>query len=706
MALSLFLFLPALGQDIAIGTWRTHFNYKNIQVMQETETKVFCAAENGFFSYDFVTGETRKLSKIDGLSDIGVTAMAYSTSINVLILGYKSGIIDLIFENETIGLTAIATSNLNRGKTINKIFIKGSNAYLASDFGIIVIDLIRAEISANFLQIGTNGVDAVAEDILIRDDSIFVLTKEGIQVGNLTDNLLDFNNWKQFSGTSTVDQLVHSETGLYALNNTRLLRLSGRSWVDSGIELPTESRNLISIQDRLFTSVRGLIYELNGNFFEMILSTKATTINDLALDMFGNVVIGTETLGLLDEEGIPLSPKGPIRDDFYKIKIVENQVYAFYAPNALSYDGSEQVIEYSLFSDGSWENQSIEGFTNVSDVGVFKNKHYFTSIGDGLYIEGAGIIKDIPNSDTALDTVLTSIEVTEGILLTGFGDQPLHLLFPSGEWNSYSNAQMLGRNFKQVKVSERGVVWMLTAMGTISVFDVNENNVAQLSKADGIPASIIDFDLSVEDNAWLATDQGPALLPYASLILLNSEVSIPTFENRILFEKEKINSIATDGGNRVWFGTNRGLWVFDENTSEQVALFNISNSPIPSNQVLDLTYNEANGEIFIATAKGLVSYRSVSSLGSSSHMNVKIFPNPVRPEYQGVVGLSGLANNAQVTITDINGNLVAKVQANGGTASWDLRNNRGSRVVTGIYYFFSISDNREDTFVGKLAVVR
>ena len=162
----------------------------------------------------------------------------------------------------------------------------------------------------------------------------------------------------------------------------------------------------------------------------------------------------------------------------------------------------------------------------------------------------------------------------------------------------------------------------------------------------------------------------------------------------------------TDGGNRIWFGTNIGLWVYDENTSEQVAVFNEANSPLPSDRIIQLAYNGTNGEVFIYTDQGMVSYRSASSRGSARHRNVNIFPNPVRPDYQGLVGLTGLARNANVKITDINGNLVQELNANGGSASLNLTDIRVGKVETGIYLFFSATSDGEETYVGKIAVVR
>ncbi|MDE0472453.1 MAG: hypothetical protein OXH57_10975, partial [Ekhidna sp.] len=108
--ISLICGVPAFCQDIAVGTWRTHFSYRNARIVQITDSKVFCAAEHGFFSRDLITGETRKLSKIDGLSDLRVTAIDYASSLRVLIIGYESGVIDLVFDDRIVGITDIASS--------------------------------------------------------------------------------------------------------------------------------------------------------------------------------------------------------------------------------------------------------------------------------------------------------------------------------------------------------------------------------------------------------------------------------------------------------------------------------------------------------------------------------------------------------------------------------------------------------------------
>ena len=106
-----------------------------------------------------------------------------------------------------------------------------------------------------------------------------------------------------------------------------------------------------------------------------------------------------------------------------------------------------------------------------------------------------------------------------------------------------------------------------------------------------------------------------------------------------------------------------------------------------------------------ATEKGIVSFRSPATEASLSHTAVKIFPNPITRSFEGLVGISGLVENAVVKITDISGKLMRQMQANGGTASWDVKNYNGKRAQTGVYLVFSASADGEETFIGKIAVV-
>jgi hypothetical protein len=181
---------------------------------------------------------------------------------------------------------------------------------------------------------------------------------------------------------------------------------------------------------------------------------------------------------------------------------------------------------------------------------------------------------------------------------------------------------------------------------------------------------------------------------------------VPRFENGFLLRGENITSIKVDGGNRKWFGTTTsGLWLFEDSGEALVHHFNIANSPLPSNFIHDIEIDERTGEVFIATDKGLISYRGTATRATKAHQKVKIFPNPVRANFTGQLGISGLSENADVKITNISGKLVRQLYAEGGTAVWDINDERGNRVSSGVYLVLSASADGEETFVGKIAVI-
>lgn len=706
---SLIVFLGWFGfsQNIPVGTWRTHFSYTNAKKLAVTPDKVFCATEIGLFSRELSDGSLRKLSKIDGLSDVEVSALAYSENLNLLVIGYASGFVDFVFEDELLSLNDIAVSNLDGDKTINDVAFGPSRTFLATDLGVVVVNSSDATVLENYVQIGTAGAAVAIVEILYRNDSLFIRTDDGIQSGSLNSNLLDFSSWTRYPSTTTFRSMKMVGSEIYAISTPDLWRYSNGSWIDTGFDLPNGSTELYEVNEQIFTSSNGIIYELMANGFEVSLTTSATSINDI-VSSGTELFIADGNQGLINQSGDPLSPTGPVSNTFSNFRVLANELFGFHAPSPFSYDGSVQVEEFSKFSEGEWQAASIENFTNVSDVARFNGNLYYSSLGDGLYDELNGsILNDVPGSSSELDTLITALAGGSNLWVSSFRNQsPVHIMDVDGNWISYSSLILGEDEFLTIDLSEIGIGWLGASSGIITIMDPEEVRIDQISTTDGLPSSFLDIDISIEDNAWIGTSRGPALFPDASFIFSDPEGIQPTFENRTLFEDEQINAVLTDGGNRIWFGTNQGVWVYDENTSEQVAVFNEANSPIPSNQIIQMDYNGVNGEVFILTTKGMVSYRSASSIGNRDHRNVTIFPNPVRPEYQGVVGLSGLARNASVKVTDINGNLVTEIEANGGSASWNLTDVKGGRVATGVYLFFSSSSDGEETYVGKIAVVR
>jgi len=166
---------------------------------------------------------------------------------------------------------------------------------------------------------------------------------------------------------------------------------------------------------------------------------------------------------------------------------------------------------------------------------------------------------------------------------------------------------------------------------------------------------------------------------------------------------EQVQVIRVDGGNRKWMGTRNGSWLFDAATDKLLLRFTAGNSPLPDNTIHSIGILGTTGEVFFGTAQGLVSYRADATEAGAEHGTVRIFPNPVRRDFAGTVGISGLVENAEVKITDSAGRLIFRTRANGGTASWAVDS---ENLQSGVYFVFSATQDGEETFVGKIAVIR
>ena len=89
-----------------------------------------------------------------------------------------------------------------------------------------------------------------------------------------------------------------------------------------------------------------------------------------------------------------------------------------------------------------------------------------------------------------------------------------------------------------------------------------------------------------------------------------------------------------------------------------------------------------------------------------SSNNLKVFPNPVRPEYQGDVHITGLMYNSNVKIVSAAGKLVYEGTSIGGEFSWNCCMQNGRRVGSGIYYALCSDEEGKKGAVAKILIVK
>ena len=221
--------------------------------------------------------------------------------------------------------------------------------------------------------------------------------------------------------------------------------------------------------------------------------------------------------------------------------------------------------------------------------------------------------------------------------------------------------------------------------------------------------------IAIDNNnqLWIGTSKGLRVLSNVSSFLTDDQMttkSIIILEEGVaqeLLYEQFISDIAVDGANNKWIGTaDSGLFLVSANGQETKYHFTTTNSPLPSNVINDIEINSATGEVFIATSKGMVSFKGTATKANEDLSNAYVYPNPVRPEFTGTVKIAGLLDKATVKITDIEGNLVYETTSEGGTIEWDTTAFGKYKVASGVYIIFISAQDGIETKVKKVMIIR
>ncbi|MFN2126415.1 MAG: two-component regulator propeller domain-containing protein, partial [Anaerolineales bacterium] len=435
-----------------------------------------------------------------------------------------------------------------------------------------------------------------------------------------------------------------------------------------------------------------------------------------------------------------IRPSGPFSNDVYKIYDAEDEMIV--VPHG--FDGQYQPLRnkdgFYVFRNGSWVNFNNSGgfgYKPLSDVldlvGVtydeVQDKIYFASFGYGMLewdrkgsftvydenMPGVTLVNSNPPGPYTLVPAIDMAETGEIWMINYNTDIPLHEFISPDEWEGYE-ISISGSDFiTNVIVTGDNNKWMTIdpqSGGGLIVYNEELGKVRKLtmqSGEGGLPDNHVTAILEdLEGRIWIGTTDGVAYYPFPFLVFDEPDFNAirPVYENNFLFKNETITCLEVDGGNRKWIGTDKGAWLFGPDGSELVIHYDLQNSPILSDSIIDIDVNQRSGEVFFGTNKGMISYRGNAVAAVDGHSSVKIFPNPVTPNFNGIVGIEGLPQHAIVKITDTAGNLVFQTRSEGGMATWNVLDYNGRRPETGIYLVFSSTENGDDTFVGKLAIVR
>lgn len=224
-----------------------------------------------------------------------------------------------------------------------------------------------------------------------------------------------------------------------------------------------------------------------------------------------------------------------------------------------------------------------------------------------------------------------------------------------------------------VEDPESGMLWILSQRGLFTVNPVNAFNN---------PTSV--------NRIKVARNDGTNLADY-------------------LLNEVNVYCMAIDGEKRKWFGTSNGLVCTTSDGRAILGEFTTENSYLPSGDVYALCYNPENNSLMAATGQGLVEVFPSGSGGnaSTSSNDVRVYPNPVEPDFYGWVRIDNVADGSLVKITDATGGIVKELgPVEGGAVQWDVTGHNNKRVATGVYYIMvSPGSAGGNTSINKILVL-
>lgn len=754
--------------QIGMGQWRLHVpNKKALDIVSDGDV-LFTAFETGLMEYDISAKEISMWDNINGLSDINLSCLGYDPNTKSVFIGYKNGNIDQLQANRITNIPAIILASIPGDNSIYKIVHHNGFMYFATGVGIVKIDPDKKEVKDSYypgsgeeaiLDIAFTGdsIFAITKTTLYKgktsnpaladpaqwsiDNRVPVLSSGTYEYGDIEtiNNELFLQRNATVYGGDTVFKVL--QTGFELVTNTTF---------------DIEIVNLGQINNQLLVNCTGVGFLYNANYtYNIVFSPynygPYSNPNNVVLAQ-NDYWIADNELGLVKykhQEGSQfITFEGPPRNEFIALDWnkgvlaavpggIDGMVPAF-TPPGVYYFEDEKWVSFNRDEEALWTGQLIHDNLSVSinptDDNQIATGHY-SRFGVSIIDKNNGVVDTFTVNNSELDPRpstnychVSDVKYDpEGNLwvLNGFTTNPLKLYTKEHEWyeleigNVASNKQSY-----KMAIDYSNNLWMsFNNIGMVgynpgsSITDISDDKRINLNSgantgalpSNNVTAIAVDFD----NEIWIGTDNGFAVLYNSDNAFEGGTGSYNAQRIKLDFEGNveyvlghtSITDIEVDGGNRKWFGTtNAGVILLSPDGLEIIKQFTTENSPIISDNIIDIEIDQQTGEVYIVTDKGMVSYRSDASYEDPEMADVQVFPNPARPEFDGPITIQGIRFDSDVRITDVAGNLVYKTTSNGGTATWNGKTLQGEKVASGVYLIWTSPNQTKGRFVGKVVV--
>ncbi len=747
------------AQDSSIGYWESHLPYNSGVGVATNGNIVYVAGSQGFFTHDPSNAGKVPVSysKVEGMSDIGMQCIGYDQATGTAILIYTNGNIDLFKNNTFINIADLKITNISGTKQVYQVYTENGFAYLSTSLGVIVVDMANQKITQTY-KFDTSSAVVPVYTFVSDATYFYASTNQGLyRIDKYNPKIVDVYAWQQIDPSTNIVYSADVDNTVFFSTTQSVSRLTNGSLTQvyqattgNLTHIDAGYRNLY-ISDYNDTTFLGRVrtMDLNNNMTDsmrwpgkpmQVVQRMDSTV--WIADFFAGLEKETDST---PARYVPVGPGDPSSFNMY---VNNKNLWIAHG----GYDDADRAVtdnnNISNLNNGKWKGYTsgnVPAFDSMNDfVCVLKDETtgilYAGSYLGGLFIlkpDGSySVVKrDVFDSSASYfdqhdrQIVSLGLDNSDNLWVTTFGSQ--HLLYArsatDSTWHSFATPN--SSNGGPIAIDDNNQVWfgcylnsnhgggvtVYNAGGTLN--DPSDDFTYHLTTGVGsgnLPSNNI-FSIAKDknNNIWVGTDNGIAIIsncnaPFTNSPPCDAEIPIVQYDQYAgyLFAGSVVRTIAVDGGNRKWIGTDEGVWLLSPDAAKIVYRFTVDNSPLPSNNIQSIAVDNVTGDVYIGTQMGLVTFHGTATNGGTSNQNVLVFPNPVKSGYTGTIAIKGLVANADVRITDINGQLVYRTTANGGMAVWNGVDYQGHRPQSGVYLVFASSSDGSQTYSGKIVFMQ
>lgn len=732
------LFVAANAMALQLGEWTHHYSYNKLTHVVPTPNEVFAVSDGGLFSYNPNDDSMTAYNTTNLLNDNSrITDICWNQQTQCLVIAYENGNIDMLStrDHSVVNAAAILNENTTRSKEIQSIACYGNNAYVVMPYGVVTLNTKKKEFGDTYRF----NVDGSFYCAAVKNDSLFLINNGVMSqfnrsvaiAGKLSDNLLDNTNWMVPSWS----RITQARANALDLMNARRIY---------NFQL-TNNRNTDPIADT-YHKCYWTISDTDGTLMKLALQED-----------------GTYAQQWLNGR----KPDGPATNSFWHIYWQYNKLYTPVRGWRLGMDSGESAYIETYQPSTGWTafqypTREELGFNFIAagDIAVDPRDtaHVMVAAKSGLYEYYAGkFVKRWYNANSPIKAIYNGNSSTYQIILTARYDKNgtlwvfnslsenallrLDQTLVNGEateskWQTLHHTELdmpdgsTKTNYiSNARWDNNGNLWFINLFDyDIDFFSYNPTTdeltrYTPTYNQDGASLydnsgeySLKDINFDAEGNVWLCGTQGLSYLPAKQVgtstnivqqykVARNDGSGLADY----LLGTVDAQCIAFDQAGRKYVGTvGNGIYVISADNDTELENYTTENSGLMSNDVRGLAIDPSTGTLYCATDIGLCSVATdaVAVPNSLDESNIKVYPNPVTPDYTGMITIEGLTVGADLKITTATGYIVHEGRTQSALYQWDGCDKQGNRCASGVYNVLLSTADGSEGCVAKIAMVK